>query len=278
MFSETTIETTRAKPFLRWTGSKNWFIKEECRRFIPARYNNYHEPFLGGGAVFFGLNQPNQVFLNDLNWELVNTYVQIRDNLELVISALKRYVNSREDYYRVREMQCRANYSKAAKFIYLNRTSFNGIYRVNWRGVYNVPYGKRPNVDIVTENNLREVNKKLQKATLSSEDFYNTLQHIQKGDLVYLDPPYTVAHEHNGFIEYNSKLFSWEDQLKLVEYIQEVKRKKAFFILSNAEHFEVRKLYHNIGKIVSLSRYCRVGGRNKTRGMYREIIVTNSTI
>lgn len=268
-------QVLKAKPFLRWTGSKNWLVKDNLTQFLPVNYNNYHEPFLGGGAVFFYLAPTKDVFLSDANEDLINTYIQLRDNVENVIKCLKRLINTEEEYYKVRAMNCREAHTKAARFIYLNRTSFNGIYRVNDKGKYNVPYGRRINVDIATSDNLRKVSLALKGKNISCSCFKNILKNVSEGDLIYLDPPYTVAHENNGFIEYNSKLFSWNDQEKLAVLVKELDRRGVYFILSNAEHLEIRKLYKGLGKIQSISRYSKVGGRNKTRGIFNEIVISN---
>lgn len=265
-----------AKPFLRWTGSKSWLVKNGLKDFLPETYNNYHECFLGGGSVFFALNPQKDVYLYDSNKELIETYIEIRDNLELVIKALKKLKNTEEDYYRIRKINFRTPHTRAARFIYLNRCSFNGIYRVNSKGGYNVPYGKRTNVDIITEDNLRAVNTALKKTCINAIDFKLTLDKIKKNDLVFIDPPYTVAHENNGFIEYNQKLFSWENQLELRDYIKAIHKKGAYFILTNASHNSILELYKGIGKTVKRSRYSQVGGRNKTRGMYNELIICNT--
>ncbi|MBC8767729.1 Dam family site-specific DNA-(adenine-N6)-methyltransferase [Arenibacter sp. BSSL-BM3] len=266
------------KPFLRWTGSKSWLVKSGIDEYLPKEFNSYHECFLGGGSVYFYLKPANQVFLYDTNNDLIETYQQIKDNPELVIQALKKLRNTKEDYYKIRGTHFIEPQAKAAKFIYLNRCSFNGIYRVNPRGEYNVPYGRRVNVDIVTEENLLSVSNVLQNVLLRPCDFECSLENIKEGDLVFLDPPYTVAHEKNGFIEYNQKLFSWEDQLRLKTFISEIIRRKAYFILTNACHSSILELYNDTGKIFKRSRYSKVGGRNKTRGMYNELVICNTVI
>ena len=269
------LNKTKCKPFLRWTGSKKWFIKDGLTNYLPKSFNDYHECFLGGGSVFFSIDKNGEAFLNDINKDLIETYIEIRDNVELIIKTLKLLKNTEEEFYRIRKSRTIKSHTKAAKFIYLNKCSFNGIYRVNRKGIYNVPYGKRKNVDIVTEDNLRLVSKALQNVTIKAIDFKETLVNIKKNDLVFLDPPYTVAHENNGFIEYNQKLFSWEDQIELRDFVKSISQKGAYFILTNASHVSIRELYNEIGEIHTLSRYSQVGGRNKTRGMYNELIITN---
>ena len=266
----------KIKPFLRWTGSKNWLVKSDLINYLPTNFNNYHECFLGGGAVFFSLNTEKKAFLYDINKDLIEAYTEIRDNVELIIKTLKKLKNSEEEYYRIRKSKALKSHTRVAKFIYLNKCSFNGIYRVNSSGTYNVPYGKRKNVDIVCEDNLRKVSQSLQNVTIKAIDFKETIKDVKKGDLVFLDPPYTVAHENNGFIEYNQKLFSWENQIELKDFIKSISRKGAYFILTNASHLSIRELYNEIGEIHTLSRYSQVGGRNKTRGMYNELVIFNT--
>lgn len=268
------------QPFLRWTGSKRWFIKDHIIDFLPNNFANYHEPFLGGGAVFFFIrqhhsNEERKYFLSDTNEDLINTYLQLRDNTENVIKCLKKFKNTSEEYYKIRSYQPRSSIEKAARFIYLNRTSFNGIYRVNADGKYNVPYGQRKNVDFVTENQLKNISKLLCSVNLMTRSFEKSLDNIKKGDLVFLDPPYTIAHENNGFIEYNQKLFSWKDQEKLKIMVEEIIRKEAYFILTNASHTSIESLYKDIAQITTLARQSIIGGRTKTRGIYNEFIIHN---
>jgi DNA adenine methylase len=271
-----------ALPFLRWTGSKRWFTKDHLHKFLPTAFNNYHEPFLGGGATFFYLKQKSnnpsrKYFLADSNEELINCYTQLQVNPEIVIDHLKTFRNTKDDYYLIRAKLLENDGLRAARFIYLNRTSFNGIYRVNNLGSYNVPYGNRPKVDFVTEKLLHESSQLLKGVSLSNKSFENSLDEIHKNDLVFIDPPYTIAHENNGFIEYNQKLFSWEDQLKLKCYIQEIEKKGAFYIVTNAHHSSITSLYEHLGTKKKLSRESKVGGRNKTRGIFNELVIYNTT-
>lgn len=266
-------------PFLRWTGSKRWFVKNHLEKFLPKCFNNYHEPFLGGGAVFFNLarnREINNFFLSDSNLELIQTYIELRDNPVDVIGHLKKMKNTQEFYYKMRDLKPSSLSKKAARFIYLNKTSFNGIYRVNSKGVYNVPYGKRENVDFVSEKHLLQVSKVLTNVSIENQTFIQSLNNIKEGDLIFLDPPYTVSHESNGFIEYNQKLFSWEDQILLREFISIIKDKGAYFILTNAKHKSIMELYEGIGGVKSLSRYSQVGGRVSTRGVFNELVIYNT--
>ncbi|WCT11554.1 DNA adenine methylase [Mucilaginibacter jinjuensis] len=279
MINESSVINKNSLPFLRWTGSKRWFTKNHIDKFLPPTFNSYHEPFLGGGAVFFHLqgknNQAIRYYLSDTNEELINAYLQIRDNPSLVVAFLKNYNNNEIDYYKVRSSRPDLPAQQAARFIYLNRTSFNGIYRVNSHGEYNVPYGKRQRVDYVTEQLLLDVSDQLQGVNLIKQTFEKALFNIKANDLVFLDPPYTVAHENNGFIEYNQQLFAWEDQVKLRDFVVEIQNLGAYFLLTNASHKSIVDLYDGIGQIEKVSRISQVGGRNKTRGMYNELIITN---
>ena len=236
--------------------------------------NNYHEPFLGGAAIFFHL-KPNKIsFLNDLNTELIETYFCVKENVEGVIKHLQTFENTKEFYYGIRDKNFRTDIKRAAKFIYLNQTSFNGIYRVNLKGKYNVPYGNRSK-DFLDINKLKRVSLLLKKTQLSNNDFFLCLENINDGDLVFLDPPYTISHNQNGFFKYNKKLFSKADQYRLREMIEIIKEKNAFYILTNAAHHEVKEIYSNDDRMVELKRASLIGGINAKRGKFSEIIVTN---
>ena len=270
-------ETIKCKPFLRWAGGKTWF-KKHIADFLPVNgYNQYHEPFLGGAAIFFHL-QHSPAFLSDLNLDLIETYIEIRDNVEEVISHLKQFKNTKEFYYKVRSSKYRSKSKQAAKFIYLNQTSFNGIYRVNLKGEYNVPYGYRTK-DFFEPENLRQVSIALKDASINHCGFTQTINNIQENDLVFLDPPYTVAHNDNGFIKYNAKLFDLEKQHELSRYIDEVKERGAYYILTNAAHTVVDEIFtKESDSKIGLSRASLIGGKKAKRGTYKEFIFTNTIV
>jgi DNA adenine methylase len=261
------------KSFLRWAGGKRWLLKD-INDFLPIKgFNNYHEPFVGGGAVFFHL-QPKKAYISDLNSDLIQTYIQVRDNVKDVIKYLKQFKNTKEDYYHIRKTVYKKPAKQAARFIYLNQTSFNGIYRVNLKGEYNVPYGNRINHKI-NYDNLLYAHNVLQNATIACQDFKQALNNVKEGDLVFLDPPYTVTHNDNGFIKYNQKLFSVEEQYRLSNMINEIKERNAYYILTNAAHPKIKEIFNHGDLVFELKRASLVGGKNAARGKYAEIVITN---
>lgn len=266
----------KCKPFLRWAGGKTWLIKD-LGQFLPeGRIETYHEPFLGGGAVFFHLNPTNKALLSDLNPELIHTYNVVRDDVERVISELSKFENTKEFYYQIRAKKFKKAEKQAAQFIYLNQTSFNGIYRVNLKGEYNVPYGHRKK-NFLEPENLRLVSKRLQNAKIFVSDFSVCIYNINPGDLVFLDPPYTISHNNNGFFKYNKNLFSEDDQLRLSEFIDNLREIGANYVLTNAAHVRIKEIFSKGDRIVELKRASLVGGANAKRGNYSEMIFTNIT-
>jgi DNA adenine methylase len=263
------------KPILRWAGGKTWLLKE-LYRFLPPRFNDYHEPFLGGGSVFFNIRVNRKAYLSDCNFDLINAYSQIRDNPEDVISLLAQFRNSKEDYYKIRGSLFGEPSEKAAQFIFLNRTCFNGIYRVNVRGEYNVPYGFKSYKQLFDFDRLREVSNLLKSAILSCSDFADSLLNIKEGDLVFLDPPYTVSHIKNGFIKYNEHSFMWKDQIRLASFISEVNRRGAYYVLTNAKHESIEELFGKIASPTTVSRASVIGGRSAKRGIIEEYVFSNA--
>jgi DNA adenine methylase len=273
---QTLLTTTQTKstPFLRWAGGKSWFIKY-LPQFTPALYNDYHEIFLGGGAVFFNTTRAESIYLSDLNTDLIETYIQVRDNIDAVIDELKKFKNEKDIYYKVRGDKYTDSNLKAAQFIYLNKTSFNGIYRVNQNGGYNVPYGFRTTKDFIEESVLRNASNKLQSVNIKSQDFESALSTVKKGDFVFLDPPYTVAHENNGFIAYNQKLFTLEDQYRLCNCLKELNNIGAHFVLTNAYHEKIKEIYTGVGEFNILNRRSLIGGKGAKREIIKEYAIKN---
>lgn len=266
--------STSSKPFLRWAGGKTWLIKHLSNYLPKNGFNTYHEPFLGGGAIFFHLN-PKKAFLSDLNKELIETYDQIKGNVEEVIDHLSKFENNEQFYYKVRSEDYQEASKKAARFIYLNQTSFNGIYRVNLKGEYNVPFGYRTK-NFFEPELLRSVNKVLGDVQLNHSDFSQTIKNIKAGDLVFLDPPYTVTHNNNGFIQYNKNLFDIDSQYALSNYIDDIKKIGAYYILTNAAHHKIEEIFKKDNdQIIQLDRASLIGGKSAKRGNYAELVITN---
>jgi DNA adenine methylase len=263
-----------AVPFLRWAGGKTWLVRRLDALFGELRFTRYHEPFLGGGAFFFGLPERPTAFLSDSNAELIETYEAVVLDVEKVICELSTFEQSSPFYYSVRAEIPACRYRRAARFIYLNQTSYNGLYRVNLKGKYNVPYGFRtkPFLDAAA---LRRAAQALRGAILSAQDFGESLKNVQRGDLVFIDPPYTVSHNMNGFIKYNQSLFSLDDQYRLAEGIREIRNRGGKYILTNAAHESIRGIFDLGDSRLEVSRASLIGGKKAERGHVSEYIFTN---
>lgn len=266
---------TAVTPVLRWAGGKRWLVPTLPKLLESTKFKEYHEPFLGGGSVFFGVAPRGMSYLRDLNPELIETYECIRDEPDEVAKALRGHSNTEEHYYKLRDMAPIRPADRAARFLYLNHTSFNGIYRVNLKGIYNVPYGYRANPQIPTRDQLLAVSRRLSNAVLSSGDFADALPNIKEGDLVFLDPPYTVAHNHNGFIKYNQKLFSFKDQQRLSLFIDAVRKCGAHYVMTNAAHSSIADLFEKGDRRIETSRRNSIGGNLAARGRATEFLFTN---
>lgn len=264
------------EPFIRWAGGKTWLLPYLPEIIGDTPIEHYHEPFLGGGAVFFSLNHNKKSYLSDTNPELINTYIQVRDNPKAVITYFLEFQNTKEEYYRIRdEYESHSPAEAAARFIYLNQTSFNGLYRVNRQGKYNVPYGFRQHWSYDCERIL-QTSEKLRNTNIVCSDFEANKYRIKENDLIFLDPPYTVSHNHNGFIEYNKNLFSIEDQKRLNRFINYIKRKGAYYILTNAAHEAILEIFNKEeDRTLELPRKSLIGGKNANRTEITEYIFTN---
>lgn len=259
--------------FIRWAGGKSWlvpFIKELIK---DLDFCSYFEPFMGGASIFFSIDCPKESVLSDINEDLVVTFTQIRDNPEMVIKVLRSYKSDNDNYYQIRKMEPKEKYERAARFLYLNANSYNGLYRVNRSGKYNVPYGGR-NVEINVER-LRSTSKKLKGVEILCQDFEVIKEKISERDLVFLDPPYTVSKSKNGFIEYNANLFSLEDQHRLGDLIDHINTIGAYFILTNAAHETILNIFREKGRLIMRERNSLIGGKESYRGKVKEYIFTN---
>lgn len=268
-----TTETYHHIPFLKWAGGKRWLISRKLEIF-PRDFNTYIEPFLGSGAVFFHLN-PENAILSDSNLNLIESYKSIQSDWNLVWQKLKAHHRShcKDYYYQIRESHPTSLTGKAAKFIYLNRTCFNGIYRVNLKGKFNVPIGTKKNVTLPTDN-FSAVSKLLKDKEIICSDFEDVIDRAKSGDLVFSDPPYTVKHKHNGFIKYNEKLFNWEDQVRLTHALERAVARGVKVVATNADHTSIEDLYKTKFKIERLLRENVIAASSQKRGQYPELIMT----
>lgn len=229
-------------PLLKWAGGKRWLAPQLVDVLSCLPFGRYYEPFCGGAALFFQL-APKRATLSDTNRDLINCYKQIRDDPEAVIAALRRHKNTKRYYYAIRGTRPRCDSTRAARVIYLTTLAFNGIYRVNLRGEFNVPYGYKKYVTPCDAERIRGASKRLQCARLVVGDFEDVAANAVANDLLYLDPPYTVAHGNNGFLKYNEKILQWEDQLRLACVATSAAERGCWVIVSNADHPSVRTLY-----------------------------------
>ncbi len=263
--------TQKIKPFLRWAGGKRW-LSSYIRLFSErVSWERYVEPFLGGGSVFFQISPKNSL-LSDSNHELINAFLQVKRDPDSVERMLGQLPVSLEQYYSIRSKVPINELDRAVRFIYLNRTCFNGIWRTNRKGQFNVPYGqgtKSTNV-ILGNGILQQASQALKQGRIVTCDFKKTLSSIKDGDLIYCDPAYTVAHENNSFLRYNEKVFSWQDQLDLHDYIISARDAGGIVVLSNAAHESIFKLYHPYRPII-VERSSSVGVKF-SRGKYHEYI------
>jgi DNA adenine methylase len=263
------------KPFLKWVGGKRWLLSDH-RTIFPKAYKRYFEPFLGSGAVFFGLC-PSHAYLSDSNKDLIDTFCAIRDNWQLVWKRLlwhQRH-HSSEHYYQTRASKPRTPASCAAKFIYLNRTCFNGLYRVNRNGIFNVPKGTKDTV-IFPDDDFAAVSIALRDAQLAYSDFEETLHEANSGDFVYVDPPFTVQHNQNNFIKYNERLFCWEDQKRLAIAVGEASNRGALVMVSNADSPSIKSLYSDDRwNLLVLSRHSLLASEACRRQSITELAILN---
>lgn len=260
--------------FIKWAGGKRWLIKNHLDLFpSESEYNKYIEPFLGGGSIYFNL-EPKKAILNDINSELIITYQTVKDNWEGVFDGLTELdkIHNYNLYYKIRAELPTSDIEKAIRFLYLNRTCFNGLYRVNLNNRFNVPIGTKNKV-ILNSDNFLKASKILKNAKLFNLDFEKIIAKAKENDFIFIDPPYTVKHNLNGFIKYNEKLFTWSDQVRLKEAVVEAIKRKAKVLVLNADHESIRDLYCDVGEQFSLTRASVIAGNKSNRGKYTELAI-----
>lgn len=262
--------TGNVTPFLKWAGGKRWLV-DRFPELFPSRYDRFVEPFLGSGAAFFKF-APKKALLCDINPRLVNAYLAIKEDWRKVARLLREHQrkHSEEHYYLERSRNRRSNYTQAAQLIYLNRTCWNGLYRVNRNGIFNVPKGTKTNVVLDTDD-FETVSSLLSTAKIKAQDFETTLNSAKRGDFIFIDPPYTVRHNMNGFVKYNEKIFSWNDQVRLKASIVNAAKSGAKILVTNASHESILDLYDGLGQKFELERHSVLAGQSKYRSKTAEI-------
>lgn len=268
-------------PVVKWVGGKRQLLAE-ITPLLPKKIPTYCEPFLGGGAVLFSI-QPSKAIVNDLNGDLITVYKVIKDDVETLIQSLKKHENTSDYFYTIRDMdrdketyQAISDVEKASRLIYLNKTCFNGLFRVNSAGEFNSPFGHYKNPNIVNEPVLRAVSKYFNASNISfySEDFSDTLSRVGKGGFVYLDPPYDPISDTANFTGYNKGGFDKNEQVRLKECCDTLTRRGVKFLLSNSATTFIKDLYQDYDiKIVRAKR--AINADASKRGAIEEVLIRN---
>ena len=270
------------QPFTKWTGGKRQLLGE-LRSYMPETYGRYFEPFVGGGALFFDL-APEQAVINDFNEELINAYRQIKNNpAELINLLIKHKENNSKDYYlelrsadRDGRISRMTGVERAARILYMLRVDFNGLYRVNSKNQFNVPYGRYKNPKIVDVDLLYQISEYLNENDIEilQTDFAEAVKDAQTGDFVYFDPPYIPLNETSSFTSYTHEGFSYEEQIRLRNTFKELTERGVYAMLSNSSSPLVEELYKDFN-IYFVEAQRTNGAKSSSRGKISEIIVTN---
>lgn len=275
-------------PFVKWAGGKRklapLLIETFPIEFDPEK-NRYFEPFIGGGALMFALGQPGgklivpgkSLFINDMNPELTNTYEVIRDNVSALIKELEvlsKKINEKT-FYDIRSTVPRSKVARAARFIYLNKTCFNGLWRVNSKGEFNVPFGKSKNPSLFVEENLRACSKRLKGSTITNESFEKAVSKARKGDLVYFDPPYIPLSASASFSAYAKEGFGVNEQELLAETIGKLNAKGVYVLLSNSDTPLTRKIFRRSLTLRKVLMSRSISSSGSTRNPVYEVLGMN---
>lgn len=275
---------TNPKPFVKWAGGKRQLI-ESLQKHIPKKFNTYFEPFVGGGAVLFHLLDQNpdlRCTISDLNSDLILSYITIRDKVDQLVDSLEKHSNryfadQREYYYSVRESAPKSQIEKVSRLLFLNKTCFNGLYRVNSKGQFNVPLGKYTNPSIVNKENLLAVSKILQSKSIAirCQDFEAILDDAKKDDFVYFDPPYQPVSKTANFTSYTKCEFTYDDLQRLARLCQRLDKKECKVLLSNSNTKEVKRLFSSKWKVAEISANRAINSDSKKRTGHTELLIKN---
>lgn len=259
-----------AGPFVKWAGGKTQLLGQ-LEKHVPQRFNTYYEPFVGGGALFFHI-QPDNAVLADSNNELINAYTVVRDNVEALIELLSTYKHSKKFYYSLRSQQPLEPIERAARFIYLNRTCFNGLYRVNKMGEFNVPMGAYRNPTICNSGLLRACSEVLQRVKLLALDYKDTLALAGEGDFAYLDPPYHPVSKYSDFKRYTREFFYEQDQIELKHVVDHLVEKGCAVVASNSYCDFILDLYSDY-EIISVAARRSINSDPSKRAPIKEVLI-----
>ncbi len=271
-------------PFVKWAGGKTQLLPV-LNEYIPKQFNKYFEPFAGGGALFFSL-QPTKAYINDNNEDLISAYKCFQDD-ELFIQLKNKLIeheknHSEEYYYQIRELDRNPDFNsvsmvdRAARLIYLNKSCFNGLFRVNSKGYFNVPFGKKEKVNCFDRDNFRELRNYIMSANIkfTSIDFSESVSKAQKGDFVYFDPPYDVLDDKNSFTAYDKNSFDKKEQERLANEFIKLDKKGVYVMLSNHNTKFINELYNGFNiNVVNAKRM--INSKGSLRGPVEEVIITN---
>jgi DNA adenine methylase len=265
------------RPFLKWAGGKQRLISQ-YQDYFPdfQRINCYYEPFVGSGAIFFHY-QPQNAVLADCNLALMEVYQAVQQDVDAVIAALRPHRNESDYFYEVRALDLSqlTLAERAARIIYLNKTCYNGLFRENSKGKFNVPFGRYKNPTICNENRLRHAASVLQKVTLMSADFEDVVETAVSGDFIYLDPPYAPLSATSSFTQYDKNGFARADQIRLSETIADLTKRGCNVMLSNSSAPIVYELYAEDYRLIEMQARRNINSKGNQRGPIKELLILN---
>lgn len=272
------MDSSLVHPIIKWVGGKRQLLQELLNN-LPNFSGRYYEPFAGGCALLFAL-KPENAYISDINEELINLYKIVKGSVEELIKDLKKHINTKEYFLNIRDIDLKEEYKnwsniqRASRFIYLNKTCFNGLYRVNSKGHFNVPFGNYKNPKIIDEENLTKCSRLLQKVEIKHADFEEVLKVVRQDDFVYFDPPYIPISQTSNFTSYTKQGFDFKEQLRLKEVCDKLNSMKVKFLLSNSDTELTRDLY-SYYDIIEVVAPRVISAKASSRGKVKEVLVKN---